>query len=95
MMDILLFFFGSVATVKGASNNQAKPHQVDDVTSGFLVFDSGVQGTIQLTFNGGYKEDHLQIIGDQGHIDLSIMSNDPIQLTIEGVTTEISFEAMD
>lgn len=95
MMDILLFLFGSVITVKGVSNNQAKTHQVEDVTSGLLVFNSGVQGTVQLTFNGGQKEDQLRIIGDKGHIDLSIMSNDPIQITIEGTTTTIPFEAME
>ena len=68
---------------------------MNDVTSGILKFDNGVQGTVQLTFNGDAKEDKLRIIGSKGHIDLSIMSFDPVTLSnLDGKKT-YSFEELE
>lgn len=66
MIDILLFFFGDVKVVCGNSHNQSKQYDVNDITSGFLVFESNVQGSLQLTFNGHEEEDELVIIGTKG-----------------------------
>lgn len=95
MVDTLLFFFGDVKRVTGISANQTKIHSVNDVTSGFIAFENGVQGSIQLTFNGSIKEDKLIIIGSEGSIELSIMEGNSIIVNRKGVSSEIEFEELE
>lgn len=87
MIDIMLYLFGEVAEATGISRNQAGAFQVEDVTSGFLSFRSGVQGAVQLTFNGAIHLDRMTLMGSEGSLEFSIMSNEPLSI-LRGETVE-------
>lgn len=95
MIDMILFLLGEVDSIKGCSNNQGKNYEVNDITTGFLTFKSGVQGSLQLTFNTDVKEDVLKIIGDKGFIQCSIMSNEAVLLVAGDTRETFSFEEIE
>ena len=95
MIDTMLFLFGDVKMATGTSSNQSEAYRVNDNTSGLIRFVNGVQGTLQLTFNGYHREDAMTVIGDKGSIVFSIMSNDPLMLYTEEGVEEFVFDPMD
>lgn len=95
MVDMFLYLFGEVKTVVGLSVNQTKVHQVNDVTSGFMIFENGVQGSIQLTFNASINEDKLVVIGSKGSAEFSIMSGNTISVMKNGVTNDVHFKELE
>ncbi len=95
MTDILLYFFGDLDEVNGSSANQTEAYGVDDVTSGYMKFKNGVQGTIQMTFNAGFQEDVLRILGADGWIELSIMNNEPVTMNVNGQLETFEFDAIE
>lgn len=95
MIDSILYLLGDLQKVIGQSVNQSGTYKVMDMTSGYMVFESGVQGSLQLTFNGAYREDCLTVIGSEGSIKLGIMNNDPISLFRDQKEEKISFAPMD
>ncbi|NDL67871.1 Gfo/Idh/MocA family protein [Anaerotalea alkaliphila] len=95
MIDILLFLFGEVDRAHGLSTNQGQVFEVNDVTSGMIRFRNGVQGTLQLSFNGGGHQDELRIVGSTGSLSLSILSNDPVRLEGEEGVREFAFDPLE
>jgi predicted dehydrogenase len=95
MIDTLIYLFGDVEMATGISSNQSKTFQVDDVTTGMIRFRSGVQGSLQLSFNGNERQDQLTIIGSKGTLKLSIMSNDPLTLIKDDMNLEFGFDDME
>jgi predicted dehydrogenase len=95
MIDILLFFFGEVKSVYGHSDNQSNKFRVHDVTTGMIVFESGVGGSVQMTFNGNMEEDELVIVGSTGSIRLSVMSNDPVSVIRDNIRKDTSFDDLE
>jgi len=95
MLDIILYFFGEVKQIHGYSSNQSHVYDVHDNTSGMIVFESGVSGSLQLTFNCDTKEDKLVILGSEGKIELSIMSNEPVLLTRKNAVETLEFEDLE
>ena len=95
MIDIIIYFFGEINMATGISTNQSKVFGVNDVTTGILEFKNKVQGSIQLSFNGNESKDELVIIGSEGTMKLSIMSNDNLIVTKNDKTYEFSFDAME
>lgn len=91
MIDLILFLFGEVKYAAGVSSNQSKVLEVEDNTSGMIVFENGVQGTLQMTFNGNADEDQLTIVGSRGTIKFAIMNTKPVQVERGGKTEEIEF----
>ncbi len=94
MMDMILFLFGDLSYVRGLSVNQAKVLDVGDLTSGILAFKSGVQGTVQMTFNGLIIEDEMTIVGSEGTLKFSIMSNDSLKIIKSDQEENVSFEEL-
>ncbi len=94
MLDIILFLLGEPLEVVGRSANLGKKHGTDDVSSAMLRFVSGVQGTVQLSFNAGENIDRLWVSGSAGSLTLPVMSNDAIVLLRDGETSEIRFEPL-
>lgn len=95
MIDTILYLFGEVKEAAGISHNQSKEYNVNDVTAGYIKFKNNIQGTISLTFNGNEQEDKLTIIASKGSIEFSIMSNEAISITKDGIKTVISFCNME
>lgn len=95
MMDLILYLFGDVSFVKGISTNQAKVLKVEDNTSGILTFKNGVQGAVQMTFDGQVREDQLTIVGSEGTLKFSIMDNEPLEVLKPDGIEKISFEQLE
>lgn len=95
MMDLILYLFGDVSFVKGISSNQGKVLEVADNTSGILTFKNGVQGAVQMTFNGQVREDQLTIVGSEGTLKFGIMNNEPLEVLKSNGVDTISFEQLD
>ena len=95
MVDIITYLFGEVAQASGCSVNQSKVYNVADMTSGWMQFESGVSGTLQLTFNGYDEEDCLTIVGSLGSIKIGIMNLKPIWLSVQGKEEVIEVEQLE
>ena len=95
MIDTILYLFGDVRSASGVSANQSQVHDVHDNTTGFIQFENGVQGSLQLTFNGLQHRDELTVVGSEGTIVFSIMSNDPVELFEEDNKQTFRFEALE
>ena len=94
MMDMALFLLGDVKSAYGVSANQSGKFDVNDVTSGIIEFSSGVQGSVQLSFNAAKVRDEFVIMGDGGSVEFSVMSNDPVVLNIDGKERVIKFDML-
>lgn len=95
MVDTLLYLFGDVERVSGLSENQSGTFSVEDTTSAFLRFKSGVQGTFQLTANGSVHEDELVVYGSEGTLRFEILGNEDVLLERQDDLERFSFPAME
>lgn len=95
MVDTLLYLFGDVERVSGISGNQSGVFAVEDTTSAFFRFKSGVQGTFQLTANGSVHEDTLTIYGSEGTLRFEILGNEDVLLERQDDLERFSFPAME
>lgn len=91
MIDLILFLFGEVQYAAGISSNQSGILEVEDNTSGMIVFKNGVKGTLQMTFNGNFDEDMLTIVGSEGTIKFAIMNTKPVEIIRGGKVEELEF----
>lgn len=94
MLDLILFLLGEPQEVLGRSAKLSQQHETDDLHSAVLRFTSGVQGTVQLSFNSTENIDRLWISGSEGSMSFSIMSNDPIETLIKGEKGSIAFDPL-
>ena len=95
MIDMITYLFGEVEMASGMSANQSEVFGVNDVTTGIIKFKNHIQGSIQLSFNGNENRDELVIVGSNGSLKLSIMSNDNLIVIKEDKSYEISFTDME
>jgi predicted dehydrogenase len=95
MIDMITYLFGDVEMAAGISANQSKVFGVNDVTTGFIKFKNGIQGSIQLTFNGAENRDELCIIGSNGTLNFSIMDKDGLVLAKDGTSTSFTFDILE
>ena len=91
MVDTLRFLFGEADTAYGFSANRSGRYAVNDVHSVALRFDSGMQGTMQLTFCGAEQKDEAIVYGSGGSLRFSIMDFGPVTLDADGAAEEIAF----
>lgn len=92
MIDLFLFLFGKPSLVSGMSGNLSGELSVEDVTTGFLKFQNGVQGTLNITASAGVRMDILTIAGSLGSVSFSIMDQEPVTLITSGERQVIAFE---
>ncbi len=95
MVDTLQFILGEVAMAAGISANMSRAYDVNDVTSGFLRFSSGVQGALQLSFHAAEARDEGVLYGSEGSLRFSIMDMNPVVLTRGSQTETIAFEPLE
>jgi predicted dehydrogenase len=94
MVDTLQFVLGDVSMAAGISANISKVYDVSDVTSGFLRFTNGVQGTLQLSFHTRENRDEAIIYGSEGSLRFSIMDMEPVVLQKDSKEERIAFEPL-
>ncbi len=95
MVDTLRFVLGEVSQAAGLSANMSKAYDVNDVTSGYLRFKSGVQGALQLSFHAVQSRDEAEIFGSEGSLRFSIMDMEPIVILKNGMEERIAFEPLE
>ncbi len=95
MVDTLLFALGDVEAASGISGNITHAHDVNDVSSGYIHFKSGVQGTLQMSFNAVENVDQATIYGSSGSLRFSIMDMEPIVLRRNGEEERIAFDPLE
>lgn len=91
MIDLILFLFGEVQYAAGISSNQSGILEVEDNTSGMIVFKNGIKGTLQMTFNGNFDEDLLTVVGSRGTVKLAIMNTKPVEIIRDGKVEQLQF----
>jgi len=92
MIDLFLFLFGEPSMVSGKSGNLSQALSVEDVTTGFFLFENGIQGTMNITASCGIREDLLTIAGSKGALRFSIMDQAPVSLITDHGTEIFEFE---
>lgn len=92
MVDLFLFLFGAPEMASGRSANLSQELAVEDVTTGFILFQNGVQGTLNITASCGIREDLLTVAGSKGSLRFSIMDHEPVYLTTGKGSFSYDFE---
>lgn len=95
MVDTLRFILGEVDMAAGISANRSGAHDVNDVTSGFIRFENGVQGALQFSFHAGERRDEAVIYGSEGSVRFSIMDMEPVMVTRGGRSESIPFAPLE
>src|SRR3546814_19444359 len=79
-IDLMHYFFGSIASSGGMARNQAKAYGAADVVSGQIWFERGALFTGHWAFNVAEKCDVCEVIGSEGQISFSVFDYQPITL---------------
>lgn len=95
MIDIMQFIFGEFESAYGTSHKQNDNPGISDSVSGVIKFKSGVQGSIQLSFNGSEDRDELTIVGERGEVRFAIMPYGGIYIKKDGQEKYLEFEPME
>ncbi len=95
MVDTLRFILGDVDVASGLSANLGGGNDINDVTSAFIRFQSGVQGTLQMSFHAAGNRDEAVIFGDKGSLHFSIMDMSPITINRFGTEEQLAFEPLE
>jgi predicted dehydrogenase len=89
MLDFLDFVLGPVRQVHGCASNQAGRYPAEDVVTGTMTFECGVQAVGAWCFTTFDKRDRTEIVGSRGRIAYSTFGTEPILLTNVAGTTEL------
>ncbi|MDR3413776.1 MAG: Gfo/Idh/MocA family oxidoreductase [Formivibrio sp.] len=85
-LDIFDFWFGAIEEVHGIASNQAGLYDVEDTVTATWRHASGVQGFGSWCYVCGDDQDHVEIIGSMGRIEMEFFSDKPLRLiTADGV----------
>ena len=95
MLDTLQFLLGDADMVSGISANVGRTHDVNDVTSAYLRFRSGVQGTVQMSFHAAENLDEAVIFLSEGSVRFSMMDMAPVRFSQNGEEERISFPPLE
>ena len=93
-LDLLDFFFGPVAEVRGIARNQARLYPAEDAVAATFAFESGVIGTGLWchTVHPRNQLDRTEIVGSRGKIVYSTFGPNPVRLETASGVEEFSFE---
>ncbi len=95
-LDLLDFFFGPIADVRGFASNQAGLYDVEDSVSGSWIFESGIHGTGVWCFVVYDTDDRIDIYGSKGKLSFSILDvGGPIELVAKGRERRFDFTPPD
>ena len=85
-LDIFDFWFGAIEEVHGIAANNAGLYDVEDTVTATWRHASGVQGFGSWCYVCGQDQDHVEIIGTKGRIEMEFFSDKPLRLiTASGV----------
>ncbi len=92
-LGLMLYYFGEVAGATGFSANRSNVSQADDLVSGIISFESGVQFTGSWCFDVDEWEetDSCEIVGTEGSISFAVFDKQQIMLRKGGQVEFIDF----
>lgn len=95
-LDLMQYFFGPAAAVKGIATNQSRLYDAVDFVSGNILFKSGVafSGTWSFAAPAAEEKDLCEIIGTQGKISFSIFNMTKITVSLNEESEIFSFEPL-
>ena len=79
-LDFLDYVLGPVKKVHGFARNQAGAYPAEDLVSGVLEFESGVQAVGTWCFTAYETVDRITFFGSTGTVTLSTFGVEPVQL---------------
>ena len=93
-LDLMYYFFGPAAQVKGIALHQSGLYNADDFVAGNILFNSGVafNGVWSFSVPPSEKKDQCEIIGTKGKISFSIFNMQTITITVNGKSTSFYFD---
>lgn len=89
-VDLLDFFLGPVADVRGFSTHTAGVYATADVTSMACRFGDGASGTADFNFNADEKADSIEIVGTEGRLLTPVFSDTDVLVTRQGRTEALT-----
>ena len=95
-LDLMYYFFGDPVKASGIATNQAGLYNADDLVSGNILFESGVQFNGVWCFNVSVNDekDECEIIGEKGKIVFSFFEHKPVTVVSSGQTENYHFDAL-
>ncbi|MBS1157258.1 MAG: putative dehydrogenase, partial [Proteobacteria bacterium] len=85
-LDIFDFWFGAIEEVHGIASNKGGLYDVEDTVTATWRHASGVQGFGSWCYVCGDDQDHVEIIGSNGRIEMEFFSDKPLRLiTADGM----------
>lgn len=91
VLDILDYLVSPITDIRGFSVNSGGCYSAEDVTGAALMFETGVVGSALFNFNADRWCDRIVITGQKGKISFSCFTDEPVELTAEGVITSYDF----
>jgi len=83
-VDLLDFFAGPIADVRGFAVNTGRAYPAEDVTAAAFVFERGVVGTGIWNFNADEKTDAIVLTGTRGRISTPVFTDGDVLIDTEG-----------
>lgn len=79
-LDIFDFWFGPIVEAHGIASNQAGLYDVEDTVTATWRHANGTQGFGSWCYVCGENQDHVEIIGSRGRIEMEFFSDQPLRL---------------
>lgn len=89
-LDIFDFWFGPIVEVHGIASNQGGLYDVEDTVTATWRHASGTQGFGSWCYVCARDQDHVEIIGSKGSIEMEFFTDKPLRLTTAAGTQELS-----
>lgn len=93
VLDYLQFYFGDLKEFQGLAKNLGGYYEVDDTVSASFCFENGVIGSGMWCYVADKDEDVVEIVFDQGRIEMSGLGNDSAQVHIGNQVELLKFDA--
>jgi predicted dehydrogenase len=79
-LDLLDFFLGPIAAVRGFASQQGGLYAAEDAVSMAFRFENGAHGQGVWQFNTAARRDRIEILGSEGSLSVSTFGADPLVL---------------
>ncbi len=89
-LDIFDFWFGPIVEVHGIASNRGGLYDVEDTVTATWRHETGAQGFGSWCYVCAQNQDHVEIVGSLGSIEMEFFADTPLLLTTAAGTQEIS-----
>jgi predicted dehydrogenase len=93
-LDLMLYFFGKPAQVKGIAANQQKIYAADDIVTGQVKFESGPIFSGSWSFNVADSKDSCIIYGSEGSLSFAVFGKPEIIMNRKGNIETFTFDPL-